>query len=308
MKGTLQRGVSEMEYIIGVDSGGTSTKAAAYDLNGQLLKEVKTGFGNLLNNADQALANLRESLTTIFADFGEENCKLVVLGVAGVDSGGFRERIQEDIAQFSPEVVILNDAWMAHYALLNGKDGCLVISGTGSIVIGKYQETEDRVGGYGNLLGDEGSGYSIAQKLIKSVLNAYDEGREFTPLENQLLAHGNFETIFELVKFVYASSKDKIADLSMVVVAGAENGDQQALDILKNTGRELAHQVVLLIKKLGMEEAPTVAVTGSVLIKNDVVYTIFEDAVKDVFPNCTFIRKDISNAIGGYYYHQNLIT
>lgn len=297
-------GVEEMAYIIGVDSGGTSTKAAAYDLNGQLLKEVKTGFGNLLNNTNQALVNLRESLMLLFEALGEENCELIVLGVAGVDSGGFRETIERDLSQFSPELVILNDAWMAHYALLNGQDGCLVISGTGSIVIGKFEGNEGRVGGYGNLLGDEGSGYGIAQKLIKATLNAYDEGRKLSTLEQQLLKRGNFESVFDLVKFVYASSKDQVADLSMVVVEGAQNDDAQALEILEKTGRELADQVVLLVKKLGMEKAPKVAVTGSVLLKNDLVYAVFEETVKEKYPDCSFIRKDISNTIGGFYYYQ----
>ena len=109
-----------MKYIIGVDGGGTSTKAAAYDLEGQLLKETQTGFGNLLNNAEEALTNIRQSLLNLFDEFGEENCQMIVLGIAGVDSGDFRDVIFEDLTQFKPEIIILNDAWMAHYALLDG--------------------------------------------------------------------------------------------------------------------------------------------------------------------------------------------
>ncbi len=70
-----------------------------------------------MNNAEKALTNIRQSLINIFKELGEENCQLVVLGVAGVDSGDFRAIIQNDLAQFLPKVIILNDAWMAHYAL-----------------------------------------------------------------------------------------------------------------------------------------------------------------------------------------------
>src|SRR5699024_3640276 len=125
-----------MKYIIGVDSGGTSTKAAAYSLKGQLLKETQTGFGNLLNNAEEALGNIRQSLLNLFNELGEANCQMVVLGVAGVDSGDFRETIQSELAQFKQEIVIINDAWMAHYALLVGEDGCLVFYGKGLFIIG----------------------------------------------------------------------------------------------------------------------------------------------------------------------------
>ena len=97
-----------MKYIIGVDGGGTSTKAAAYDLEGQLLKETQTGFGNLLNNAEEALTNIRQSLLNLFDELGEENCQMIVLGIAGVDSGDSRCNF-EDLTQFKPEIIILND-------------------------------------------------------------------------------------------------------------------------------------------------------------------------------------------------------
>lgn len=298
-----------MKYIIGVDGGGTSTKAAAYDLEGQLLKETQTGFGNLLNNAEEALTNIRQSLLNLFDELGEENCQMIVLGIAGVDSGDFRDVIFEDLTQFKPEIIILNDAWMAHYALLDGEDGCLVISGTGSIVIGKFNESESRVGGYGNLLGDEGSGYDIAKELIKSALNSFDKGEEFSDLEEKLMKQGNFSTIFDLVKFVYASSKNQVADFSMIVVDEAREGDNQAIQILKEAGLKLANQVSMLIEKLGMQKLPKVAVTGSVLLKNDIVYEAFVEGVQSKYVNCEFIREqNSSNTRGGYAYYKKQMS
>src|SRR5699024_890018 len=188
------------------------------------------------------------------SELGVANSQMVVLVLAGVDSGVFRETIQSVLAQFKPENVLLNDACMAQYALLDGEDGCLVISGTGSIVIGKFEGVENRVGGYGNLLGDEGSGYDIAKELIKGVLNAFDKGKKFSELEENLMKQGGFSNIFELVKFVYSSSKDQVAELSMVVVKEAEKGNKQAIEILKEAGQKLADQVAMLIEKLNMQE------------------------------------------------------
>lgn len=293
-----------MQYIIGVDCGGTSTKAAAYDLSGSLLTEVQTGFGNLLNNAELALANICEALEKIFSTLGEENCQSIILGVAGVDSGNFRQTIQAELSRYRPAVHILNDAWLAHYALLNGEDGCLVIAGTGSIVIGVHGEMEDRVGGWGNLLGDEGSGYELGKKLIKSVLNAFDEGRSYSNLEKRVLAYKAAETPFDLVRFTYNSSKDQIAEVSMVAVEAANEGDKEAIQLFKEAGSALAKQVIQLIRKLGIEDKPKVAVTGSVLLKNDWVFEQFAKDLHTTFTEPTIIRKDTSNAIGGYYYYQ----
>lgn len=294
-----------MKYIIGIDSGGTSTKAAAYDVDGNLLKESKSGFGNLLTDVEQGLANIRYAIEELFSELEELNCKLIVLGAAGVDSGNFEEIIRSDLSRYSPEVIILNDAWMAHHALLQGEDGCLIISGTGSICIGRHKEEISRVGGWGNLLGDEGSGYDIAQKLIKKVLDAYDQGREYTSLDRKVLDYDAFQTPFELVKFVYSSGKDQIAELAMVVTSEAENGNEEAIEILEDAGRALASQTQLLIEKLQMKTRPNVAVTGSVLVKNDWVYESFKNKLQSVYSNCAFIRKDISNTIGGYYYYKH---
>lgn len=293
-----------MNYIIGVDSGGTSTKAVAYNLEGQFLKETVTGYGNLLNNAEEALTNIRQSLFNLFEELGEDKCQMVILGIAGVDSGDFREVIYKKLCQLKPKIVILNDAWMAYYALLDGEDGCLVISGTGSIVIGKSAGVESRVGGYGNLLGDEGSGYDIAKALIKAVLNTFDKGEKFSELEEKLMKQGDFSTIFELVKFVYASSKDQVAELSMVVVKEAEKGNKQAVHILKEAGRKLARQVSMLIQKLKIQNNPKIAVTGSVLVKNDIVYDSFVKELRSKYSNCNFVRENISNTIGGYSYYK----
>ncbi len=63
----------------------------------------------------------------------------------------------------------------------------------------------------------------------------------------------------------------------------------------------------MLINKLDMQKNPKIAVTGSVLMKNDIVYEAFENRLKDSYPNGSFIRKDISNTIGGYYYYKKMI-
>lgn len=297
-----------MNYIIGVDSGGTSTKAIAYDERGNPLFKASGGFGNLLNNKELALDHLKSTVDTILKELGTDNCQAIIFGIAGVDAGGFRGDVEEAFKFYPGEIVVLNDAWLAHYALLEGQDGCLVISGTGSIVLGKAGEQQGRVGGWGNLLGDEGSGYDIAKHLILAVLDAYDSGRPLTSLEAALYDHLNIETPFALTHFVYNASKDQIAQLTLLIADTAKKGDEQAKRILENAGQALGRQATLLLQKLNIENEPLVAVTGSVLIKNDLVFDAFKNEILKHYSDSQFIRKEHSNTLGAYYFYKNPIV
>lgn len=291
-----------MKYIIGVDSGGTSTTAVAYDISGNPLFNAEGGFGNLLNNQEQALSHLRSTVDTVLNQLGEKNCQAIVFGIAGVDAGGFKETVEEAFQNYPGEIVILNDAWLAHYALLQGKDGCLVISGTGSIALGKAFGQEGRVGGWGNILGDEGSGYAIAKQLIQDALYAYDAGRSLSALEEALYQELQIDSPLTLAKFVYQSSKDQISKLSLLISEYADKGDQQASRILETAGEALGEQTLLLLNKLEITENPIVAVTGSVLTKNEIVFETFKKTILALHPTCEFIRKDVSNTLGGFYF------
>lgn len=293
-----------IDYIIGVDSGGTSTVADAYDLNGNLLLSADAGYGNLLVNQKAALENLKKTVDEVISNLGAKNCKSIIFGIAGVDSGNHKQTIFDAFEDYSPEIVILNDAWLAHSALLNGKDGCLIISGTGSIAIGRYLGMKKRVGGWGNLLGDRGSGYDIAKKLIVSLLNGYDKNRPMTKLERGLLELLGFTNPFEIVRYVNESSKDVIAKLSIFIADEADNQDKQAIDLLEEAGEDLGSQAIMLIEKLDFQSDIYIAVTGSVLLNNELVYQSFRRKVKKNLKKCNFIRKKVSNTIGGYHYYK----
>lgn len=290
------------DFIIGVDSGGTTTIAKAYDLKGQLITRTQTGFGNLLVNESKALEHLKQAINTLLDKLDITYCKGIVFGIAGIDTGGYKQLVYNAFKDLDLNIVIMNDAWLAHYALLAGEDGCLLISGTGSVALGRYNGKEARVGGWGHLLGDAGSGYAIAKHLIQDVLAAYDTGREWSPLENQLFLKGIFTDPFEMARFVYHSSKDQVADLSKFIAKEAEKGDKQAIAILKEAGVSLGIQVLQLFQKLDNPEQKRIAVTGSVLVKNDIVYQAFQDKVLSEVKNCEFIRNEVSNTIGAFYY------
>lgn len=294
-----------MTYIIGVDCGGTSTKAVAYTMDGLLLHESETSFGNVLIDQNKALKNIRQCIEKIMFKIKNEVCQAIILGIAGVDSGNFFSTVRKYLSSLpTKEIIILNDAWLAHAALLKGEDGCLTIAGTGSITIGKYNGFDNRVGGWGHLLGDEGSGYFIAIKLIKSVLDATDAGYAFTSFQQKVLDFKPFTDLFDLVKFVYSSKKGEVARLAEIASGAADNGEIEAIRILEEAGRVLGDQTIQCMNNLEMKGEVNAAVSGSVLLKNDWVYQSFDSRIKQTYPQCRLIRKSVSNTIGGYYYYK----
>ncbi|SEL21521.1 BadF-type ATPase [Carnobacterium iners] len=296
-----------MEYMIGMDSGGTKTEAIAYTLKGKELARCQTGFGNLLMDKEKGLSNIEEAITILFDRLGERNCQSVVIGLAGLDSGNFKKELDTYFSRYQPLIVFINDAWLSYYALVKEKDGCLVISGTGSIFIGKYHEETARVGGWGNILGDEGSGYWIAKRMIHHLLLQEDTNKNYCYLSKKLINTLQAKTVFDVVHYFYTHEKDEIAELAKIVAESANLGDEVSIEILKEAGYVLAKQAKLLISKLGFNKEVTIGITGSVLKKNSIVYhAFFENLVQHPL-KITFIKDLESNTIGGYYYYKNNI-
>ena len=185
-----------MKYVIGVDGGGTKTEAVAYDLNGNVLEKSLTGFGNLVNDEKEALKNIIDSLEVILNKLGKEDLQGLYLGLAGSEVGDNAKIVKDEIKnKFGLDSVIMNDGDLALKALLKGEDGILVIAGTGSTAFGIKGDKEARCGGWGHLLGDEGSAYKISIEAFKNMIYEYDFGLEMSDLSKSILDELNINVI-----------------------------------------------------------------------------------------------------------------
>lgn len=111
-----------MSYIIGVDGGGSKTEAVAYDLEGNKLSEGKSGYGNLLINEKQAIANIIQAIEQCVAPINNGNCHYICLGLAGYGGVENPQGIKSALSKaFNTPFTIVNDGIIAHAALLKGK-------------------------------------------------------------------------------------------------------------------------------------------------------------------------------------------
>ncbi|MGX7149483.1 N-acetylglucosamine kinase [Enterococcus ureasiticus] len=293
-----------MKYMIGIDSGGTKTEAIVYDLSGKEQQRVVTGFGNMLVDYDQGLANIKAAIQMVLTDRQVADCQLLVLGLAGIDSGGLKEVLMKELAYFQVPLVLLNDGQLAHYALLQGEAGVLVIAGTGSICLGMKQNEWYRVGGWGHLFGDEGSGYYIGKLAIQQALAEYDTQSKYSLLTERLFSYFNLTTTLELVKKAYQLTKDQIAALAKEVAELAHK-DPTAAAILTKAGMKLGEEVEKLITKMKLEnQLVKIGLNGSVVENNELVRQAFFAYLKNCSFEPEYVQKESSSAKGAYYFYQ----
>jgi N-acetylglucosamine kinase-like BadF-type ATPase len=296
----MNGGIS-MKYVIGLDGGGTKTEASAYDSTGKVIATAIKGFANLLNNEEIALINIVSSIKEITDKLGIEELKGVYLGIAGSEVGENSKIISATIKrELKIDCVVMNDAEIALKAMLKGKDGILTIAGTGSVAFGINDKVSLRCGGWGNLLGDEGSGYKISIEAIKRMIFEEENSIEKSELTKKIMEYLEINSVEEVTKFVYSSTKDEIAALTPIVARLGEAGDKIAAEILINEGRQLARTVVNVYKRLGFHRC-SIALVGGVIRKAKVLRNAFEDCLRENIVIEDIVDEEISPTMGAYY-------
>jgi N-acetylglucosamine kinase-like BadF-type ATPase len=291
-----------LKYLIGVDGGGTKTEAAAYDLEGSPISMGRSGYGNLLIDEAQATANILASIEQCMAPLNSRDCCYLYLGLAGYGGVTDTRNIEEALRQaFDVPFTIVNDAVIAHAALLKGEDGILTISGTGSVCIAKYAESVIMTGGWGHLLGDQGSGFWIAMEAFKRMTLEEDFQHSNSLLTTKILTMLGYEKITDIKKFIYTSTKGEIASVVPLIVEGADDGDETAQTILKRAGGHLADITLAAYSQLSFSSPVTIAVKGSILTNIPIVQAAFIDKIIEKKSETQFILDEVSSTVGCFY-------
>ncbi len=210
--------------------------------------------------------------------------------------------IEKNIKEnFHADVLVINDGELALKAVLKGQDGILTIAGTGSICIGIRNNIKDKCGGWGHLLGDEGSGYSIAINALKRMIYEEEIKLEKSKLHKEILKELNIRSTDEICAFVYSSTKDKIASLTTLISKLGEEGEENAIDILKKEGKALGLITERVYKRLNFENKCLIGVKGSVIEKAKVLRQAFKEYLLANLGVVEIVQEDVSSSKGAYY-------
>ncbi|WP_010532081.1 N-acetylglucosamine kinase [Lentibacillus jeotgali] len=280
-----------MEYVAGIDGGGTKTVAVITGTDGNV--EAKATAGPVNPNVITK-KELYQTLSDLVQDLRKQNkaafeqITYFFAGISGAGNDNAVQLLSEMLAGLVPEktrVQVEPDTVNALYSGTYGEPGIVQISGTGSITFGiNANGKRDRTGGWGYLFGDEGSGYDIGRSGIIAALKAYDGRDKDTVLLEMVCNHFRIGNPYNLIQEIYASKSPKsdISPVSKLVFDAYRQHDAAAEEIIKDTVMELSCSIRTLKAKLYRpEEAVQVVLCGGVFADKAVLPKLLQEELQD---------------------------
>lgn len=296
--------------VIGLDGGGTKTAAELSDGNAVPLATATGGPSNFqVIGIEQAARTILDLVETCCHTVGCSVSRLdsLVAGLTGAGRPGDQARMRDEIlAEASRRRVQLNrvrvesDARIALEGATGGKPGVIVIAGTGSIVFGKDRAGMiHRAGGWGRIIGDEGSGYALGREVFRAVAAAWDGRSPRTALPKLLKKSTGLETPDSIITALYRENFD-VASVAPLVTAAAAKGDRVARMILVQAADEIVDVVGAVIRKVrGRSKRPiSVSFIGSVLSSHNPYSRRVRSLIRKELPGVT-IRPPEASPVHG---------
>ncbi|EWH33251.1 MULTISPECIES: N-acetylglucosamine kinase [Lysinibacillus] len=282
-------------YVLAIDGGGTKTTAIICDEKGQCFAQIDTTRSNP-TAMDQPY--FEATIHSIMQSLQQQNPQIVAevtscfAGMAGVMELQAESMVESILRQYvcdSATIKVDNDALIALYAGTLGKAGIVQIAGTGAITMGyDKQQHYHRVGGWGYLFDDEGSGYDLGVQLLKAVLQSYDGRAPRTILTEAVMKHFSVDDVPQLIACVYGEEHPRtvIAPLSAYIVAAADDGDLVAKRIIEEACQNYfkAIKACYLRMAWGQEEVPVVLCGGVFTNENYFVPRLQAMAMEQTLP------------------------
>jgi N-acetylglucosamine kinase-like BadF-type ATPase len=258
-------------YVLGIDAGGTKTMCLLADGRGRIVGEARGPGANLQAAGELEVEKvLHEVMERAIGD-REPLPSAICVGMAGVDREGDAALLHVLMRRigYKARIVITNDALIALVAGVADEPGVVLIAGTGSIAYGRNRRNEAaRAGGWGYVLGDEGSGYWIGRHALRAVVRESDGRGPRTALTPLVLEHYGATHASGLVHAIYdcAVRPQAIAAVARAVQRAADEGDEVAAGILAVGARELAACAASVVRRLGLtDERFTFVLAGGIL-------------------------------------------
>lgn len=254
--------------IVGIDGGGTKTDAVLCDESGRVYKRVIGGPASPTSQpVETAVVNLRRVMEELMAEYGglEGRIDALFAGISGGGVGDNAAMLRWYFAEMLPGCVRLdnyNDAVNALRSAIPSGDGMIAISGTGSSVFANVNGEMFQAGGWGYLLGDEGSGFDLGRRALKSALREIDGRGEATSMTlacEKILA----KPVNRAIPEIYAGGRAEIASFATVLLDAAEQGDAVASRQLDAAVESLAETIRAAGRYIETEQK-RVAIAGSV--------------------------------------------
>jgi N-acetylglucosamine kinase-like BadF-type ATPase len=291
-------------HVLGIDAGGTKSVCYFADADGNVIGEGRGGGANLQAHGELEVEKVLHAIIEDALGDGGIRPDAVCLGIAGVDRED-DERIMRALMRrlgFRDRTLVVNDALLALVAGVGREAGLVLIAGTGSIAYGVNDAGfAARAGGWGHVLGDEGSGYWIGREALRAVVREADGRGPRTRLTPLVLEHLRIARVDGLVREVYdqAVRRKVVHALGPLVDRARAEGDVPAAEILRSASTELTRAAASVVERLAMRGHPFRTVLAGSMFR--VIPWLADDVIlrlAEVAPRTTASRLSVEPAIG----------
>lgn len=292
--------------VVGVDGGGSKTRVMVADERGAAITTVDAPAsavrpGEAEKSAEIIAAAVRDALAS--AAMTHVLPKVVCVGVAGVGRDAERQALWQALAsrEIAEEIVVHADATVAIDDAFGDGPGVLLISGTGSVAFGRGPiGAVARCGGWGSVIGDEGSGAWIGRRAL-SIVTAASDGREpETALTGAILTAAEVDSMSGLIPWAAAATPATLASLVPSIMSVADSGDLRANALLGLATEELVLHVRTLARQLFGDEraAVPVALSGGLLERGSPLRKRVVHRLKSAVPGAVVSSEPVDAARG----------
>lgn len=264
--------MTEDPVYVGLDGGGTRLRALVAGADGSELGRAEVPAAPVrAGEPGPVVQAIRRAVVAALEVAGATGRPVASLwaGLAGAGREAVRSELESALNRsgLARRVAVGTDVDAAFEDAFGDGPGILLLSGTGSIALGRASDGRmGRVGGWGSLLGDEGSGHAIGLEALRRVARSVDGRGAETALRGRLLDHLGLAAPEDLIAWAASATRAEVAALAPEVGRAADAGDAAAGEILETAVRDLEGHVAALLESLGpWQSRPGIALGGGLL-------------------------------------------
>lgn len=292
-----------MQLRLGIDGGGTTTRAVIIDENMQDVGRGEAGSSNHYSvGVARAVENIQQAVTQALQHANIQKTEIASWGLAlaGACTVAEQDLLRKAIMPICPteKLVIDEDVAAAQAGAFGGGAGAVCIAGTGANCFGINENGQRaRVDGLGPLLGDRGSGYWIGEQTLRIICKMDNGIVPKSPLLDKVLQQLEVTDVDGLVQIVYQPDfeRDRIAGLAPIVMQLSREGDSASTNILQAAGRELAATTIVVLRELTLQQ---VAPVGGILSQQTALRETYEVVLKNGVDGAEVVKPKYDAVIG----------
>lgn len=287
-----------LQYVIGVDGGGTKTIAALADLKGRILSQSKSGSSSPRNvGIKRAVLNITKAVNPLLRKKGVIISTIITLPAIEEEYRDKKKeilellRFQRKISKiFKGKIKINSDQLAAFKAGTDEKDGVILIAGTGCVAHGWRGKKEAKASGWG-WLADRGSAFWVGQRVFQAVLKDLDKRGEKTLLARLVFQKLKTKNINDFLKKIYSRNPTIIIPrLSIICDKAIQKGDKIAKKIMIEAGEEIALDAKTIIYELNFQKTEFPLVLAGSMFKTKIFLDTVKKNINKSIPKIRFIR------------------